>query len=82
MEVYTAVLESLRVCGILLQPFIPSKAAQLLDALGVNDHQRSMAFAELGKAQVGSVTGGIRLFEAPTSKHQPGHPAKAAEVSS
>lgn len=68
VEVYTVILESLRVCGILLQPFIPSKAGQLLDALGVPDDQRSMAFAGLGQGSVGTITGGVRLFDVQTSK--------------
>ncbi|CAD6566918.1 MAG: methionyl-tRNA synthetase [Tremellales sp. Tagirdzhanova-0007] len=36
---------SLRICGILLQPFIPSKAAELLDRLGVPEDQRGWADA-------------------------------------
>ncbi|KAI0796367.1 tRNA synthetases class I (M)-domain-containing protein [Irpex lacteus] len=68
VEVRAAVLEALRVSGILLQPFIPSKAEQLLNALGVDPEQRSIAFASLGAGSIGTVTGGIRLFETPSSK--------------
>lgn len=68
VDVRAAVLETLRVCGILLQPFIPTKAGQLLNALGVPKDQRFMAFAGLGQASVGAVTGGVRLFEIPSSK--------------
>lgn len=39
------VAESLRVCGILLQPFLPDKAAQLLDTLGVAQDRRTYAHA-------------------------------------
>ena len=31
---------ALRICGILLQPFMPTKAAELLDRLGVSEHLR------------------------------------------
>ncbi len=39
--------ESLRVCGILLQPFMPDKAAQLLDMLGVDHGRRGFSFARM-----------------------------------
>lgn len=38
--------ESLRHIGILLQPFMPEKAKELLDVLGVRESRRS--FANLG----------------------------------
>ncbi|KAL2025059.1 hypothetical protein VTK56DRAFT_61 [Thermocarpiscus australiensis] len=37
--------ESLRIYGILLQPFIPEKAAKLLDILGVAPYHRSFDYA-------------------------------------
>ncbi|KAK3499288.1 putative METHIONYL-TRNA SYNTHETASE, mitochondrial [Neurospora hispaniola] len=37
--------ESLRIAGILLQPFMPDKAAQLLDLLGVENHNRTFHHA-------------------------------------
>jgi len=40
--------ESLRICGILLQPFMPSKMAQLLDMLGVAENARMYQNAEFG----------------------------------
>ncbi|KAF7795545.1 hypothetical protein EIP86_006707 [Pleurotus ostreatoroseus] len=61
--VYEATLETLRVCGILLQPFMPSKAEMLLDALGVDPVQRTMASSALGKGAIGDVRSGVRLFE-------------------
>ncbi|KAK4203738.1 mitochondrial putative methionyl-tRNA synthetase [Triangularia verruculosa] len=39
--------ESLRICGILLQPFLPTKAAQLLDILGVPLEKRTFKYTEL-----------------------------------
>ncbi|KAI9739760.1 MAG: methionyl-tRNA synthetase [Cirrosporium novae-zelandiae] len=39
--------EALRICGILLQPYMPSKASQLLDMLGVNQEQRTFADTKL-----------------------------------
>lgn len=40
--------ESMRICGILLQPFMPSKMKQLLDMLGVADHARKYADTGIG----------------------------------
>ncbi len=40
--------ESLRIVGILLQPFMPTKAAELLDALGVSEENRAFEHARLG----------------------------------
>jgi methionyl-tRNA synthetase len=47
MIIYYAA-ESLRICGILLQPFMPSKMEQLLDMIGVDVGRRSYADASLG----------------------------------
>lgn len=41
--------ESLRNMGILLQPFIPDKAAHLLDVLGVSETKRTFEYLGLGK---------------------------------
>jgi methionyl-tRNA synthetase len=41
--------ESLRNMGILLQAFIPDKAAHLLDVLGVSENNRTFEFLGLGK---------------------------------
>lgn len=40
--------EALRLAGILLQPFMPDKARELLGMLGVDEDQRSFDFARLG----------------------------------
>lgn len=40
--------EALRVVGILLQPVMPAKAAEVLDVLGVGHARRSFAHAHLG----------------------------------
>ena len=40
--------ESLRICGILLQPYMPSKMKQLLDQLGVDPEKRMLRDAEFG----------------------------------
>lgn len=40
--------ESLRITGILLQPFMPSKAAELLDHLGVAKDKRQLEDATWG----------------------------------
>ncbi|KAG5983246.1 hypothetical protein E4U55_000470 [Claviceps digitariae] len=41
--------EALRIAGILLQPIMPTKAALLLDELGVAQDRRSVDFAVVGK---------------------------------
>jgi len=40
--------EALRVCGILLQPYMPNKMAKLLDMLGVQSDARGFDNAKLG----------------------------------
>lgn len=40
--------EAIRVAGILLQPYIPDKASELLDVLGVDVARRNYDFALLG----------------------------------
>ncbi|KAL8376275.1 hypothetical protein RB595_007394 [Gaeumannomyces hyphopodioides] len=40
--------EALRISGILLQPFIPTKAAELLDILGVHETRRTWAYTSVG----------------------------------
>jgi methionyl-tRNA synthetase len=40
-------LETLRITGILLQPFIPQKASEVLDRLGVDSSRRTMEYAKL-----------------------------------
>lgn len=39
-EVMYVCAESLRICGILLQPYMPSKSKHLLDLLGVDPNER------------------------------------------
>ncbi|KAK1760848.1 methionyl-tRNA synthetase [Echria macrotheca] len=41
-------METLRIVGILLQPFMPSKAAELLDILGVSEDKRTFQHAQVG----------------------------------
>ncbi|THH10301.1 hypothetical protein EW146_g8411 [Bondarzewia mesenterica] len=44
-EVYAISIETLRICGILLQPFTPTKAQELLDALKVPHSERTWSHA-------------------------------------
>ncbi|KAI1328839.1 tRNA synthetases class I (M)-domain-containing protein [Xylariaceae sp. FL0255] len=39
--------ETLRICGILLQPFMPDKAAELLDRLGVAPERRGFEYTSI-----------------------------------
>lgn len=63
---YLTALETLRIVGILLQPFLPCTAAKLLCALGVPEVEKSMTFARVGRGSVGGedVLGvkGVKLF--------------------
>lgn len=61
------VVETLRICGILLQPFMPEKAKSLLDALSTEPEERALADAGLGKAESGEVLHDVVLF-APIAK--------------
>ncbi|KAA1466632.1 hypothetical protein DENSPDRAFT_831497 [Dentipellis sp. KUC8613] len=63
-------LELLRICGILLQPFTPSKATQLLDALGVPADKRGWTHAGFCGGPIGSVKPSVKLFQPrpPTSE--------------
>jgi methionyl-tRNA synthetase len=40
--------EAIRITGILLQPYMPGKAAQLLDMIGVDESRRGFKDAVLG----------------------------------
>jgi methionyl-tRNA synthetase len=40
--------EALRMTGILLQPYIPNKAKNLLDQLGVQEEKRTLAYCQPG----------------------------------
>ncbi|KAJ3881841.1 tRNA synthetases class I (M)-domain-containing protein [Lentinula edodes] len=59
---YDSCLESLRVSGICLQPFMPRVAGKLLDALGVSPAERSWINGSVGS--IGDVVAGVRLFPA------------------
>jgi methionyl-tRNA synthetase len=40
--------DALRISGILLQPYMPNKSAQLLDQLGVDESRRTLEYAHPG----------------------------------
>ena len=40
--IYWLVCETIRVSSVMLQPYCPRKSAQMLDVLGVNEHERSL----------------------------------------
>jgi len=70
-QIHAISVETLRICGILLQPFIPEKSVELLEALGTRPEQRSWDYAEPGKGITGSLKQGIRLFIDPTLLKKP-----------
>ena len=47
-EVVYLAAEALRICGIMLQPYMPERAAMLLDMLGVTPESRRLQDASLG----------------------------------
>jgi len=62
-------IETLRIAGILLQPFIPTKAGELLSALRVGEEYRASEYARVGRGQVyadgegeGKIKSGVMLF--------------------
>ena len=65
-QIHAISVETLRICGILLQPFIPEKSVELLEALGTRPEERSWDYAEPGKGTTGDLKQGIRLFIDPT----------------
>ncbi|KAG9315949.1 tRNA synthetases class I (M)-domain-containing protein [Chiua virens] len=71
LSCYLTALETLRITGILLQPFIPHTSEKLLDGLGISADERSVEYARVGK---GEIRGGLamdvkgfKLFASPTS---------------
>ncbi|KZT70256.1 hypothetical protein DAEQUDRAFT_810717 [Daedalea quercina L-15889] len=61
--VYQLVLDCLRICGVFLQPFMPSKAATLLDALGVPEDCRTWEYTDLTRSPpCTGVQSGVILF--------------------
>ncbi|KAI9513225.1 tRNA synthetases class I (M)-domain-containing protein [Russula earlei] len=67
-EVYALSLETLRICGILLQPFIPAKAGMLLDVMGISRSERALQHAQYLRSSVGNVTPGVKLFSRVSKK--------------
>lgn len=48
LEILFLCAESLRICGILLQPYMPTKMSELLDTLGVSQSRRKFADTVIG----------------------------------
>lgn len=68
-QVYAVSLETLRICGLLLQPFTPTKAEELLDYLDVPKDLRTWNHARLMGGTVGNVQRGVRLFSLPSKQN-------------
>ncbi|KAI0030696.1 tRNA synthetases class I (M)-domain-containing protein [Vararia minispora EC-137] len=54
--------EALRICGVVLQPFIPGKAAELLDGLGVPADEREWRHSGWLAGSVGEYVSSMVLF--------------------
>ena len=69
MSCYLTALETLRITGILLQPFIPHVSENLLDGLSIPANERSVAYVRVGRSDMGGEhvmdVKGIKLFEKP-----------------
>jgi len=65
---YVSVLETIRVCALCLQPFIPDSAKRLLDAMDVPESERTLRHAEVGAGAVGEEVEGVKLFNIPQVK--------------
>lgn len=65
---YVSILETIRVCALCLQPFIPNAAKRLLDAMGIPAGQRTLQYAAIGAAPVGDNVKGVKLFSVPQLK--------------
>ncbi|KAK7408582.1 methionyl-tRNA synthetase [Neonectria punicea] len=63
--------DALRIAGILLQPIMPSKSAELLDGLGVKPERRTVEFANHGRD--------LEFGVEPTVTKPPGYDRKAAK---
>jgi len=61
-QLHVISLETLRICGILLQPFIPIKSVELLEALGTKPEEWTWDYIEPGRGATGNIKQGIRLF--------------------
>ncbi|KAH0831886.1 tRNA synthetases class I (M)-domain-containing protein [Lanmaoa asiatica] len=76
LSCYLTALETLRITGILLQPFVPHTSEKLLDGLNIPADERSVDYARVGKGEVGRglvmEVKGIKLFEQPTKKGSSG----------
>lgn len=71
LSCYLTALETLRITGILLQPFIPHTSQKLLDGLNISADERSVEYARVGKGQVGGgvmEVRGVKLFDKPIKK--------------
>ncbi|KZT06445.1 uncharacterized protein LAESUDRAFT_725881 [Laetiporus sulphureus 93-53] len=67
--VYHLTLDVLRMCGVLLQPFMPGKAGMLLDAMHVPEDQRTIEFADIRRPWAGYVEPTpVKLFPMPRAK--------------
>ena len=61
-QIYAISAETLRICAILLQPYIPTKSVELLEALGTRLEERTFSHAEPGKGAVGDFKQGLKIF--------------------
>ncbi len=80
-EVLYNLLEALRIVGVWTLPFLPQKAADLLDRLGVPEEGRSLASTETwgGLPSGGQTTIGSPLFPRLEAEEAPAAPKKAKQ---
>ena len=61
-QIYAISGETLRICAILFQPYIPTKSVELLEALGTQPEERTFSHAEPGKGAIGHFKQGLKIF--------------------
>ena len=66
-------------CGVLLQPFLPGRAARLLKACGVPPEQRTLEHAEAFRADA-RVTGVEKVLLFPTPQLAAGPQARLPQA--
>lgn len=63
--VRATILETVRICAILLQPIIPQHAQRVLDGFGLNHSERTLELAVLGAGPPYWPRSGFKVFEVP-----------------
>jgi hypothetical protein len=73
--------EVIRLAGIMAQPFMPIKASEMLDMIGVDPRRRSLQWASFAKDyNYGITKPGSPLYLFPRLEQPPNHPSTPEEL--